>query len=166
MVKYDYGSRYAIGKGTRFGAITDGSSNCIAISEVLSNAKPDGRTSSSSPAMNRDVRGAILCPMMGGNSFSGFFPPNSRGTDVTTGCPLATDPAAFPSTDPMFCTQNRDISATTGGQWQVAARSQHTGGVNTAFGDGSVRFFSSSTDRVVWSALCTIAGSEVVNADN
>ena len=167
IVKYGYGERFGIGKGTRFGAITDGSSNTVAISEVLANDKADGRTSSSAPAgMNRDVRGALLCPMMGGNSFSGFFPPNSKGTDVTSGCPLATDPAAYPSTHPMFCTQDRNVSPTTGGQWQVAARSQHTGGVNTAFGDGSVRFFSSSTDRVVWSALCTIAGGEVANADN
>lgn len=166
VTKYDYGNRFGIGKGTRFGGITDGSSNTIAISEVLANSKVDTRTSTSHPAgMNRDIRGAILCPLMGGNSFSGFFPPNSRGTDVTSGCPLATDPAAFPSTDPMFCTQNRDISPTTGGQWQVAARSSHTGGVNTAFGDGSVRFFSQSIDRVVWSALCTISGGEVVNSD-
>lgn len=167
IVKYGYGERFGIGKGTRFGAIIDGSSNTIAISEVLANDKQDGRTSSSAPGgMNRDIRGTLLCPMMGGNTFSGFFPPNSRGTDVTNGCPVASDPAAFPNTHPMFCTQDRNVSPTAGGQWQVAARSQHTGGVNTAFGDGSVRFFSSSTDRVVWSALCTIAGGEVVNADN
>ena len=166
VIKYEYGNRFAVGKGTRFGAITDGSSNSVAISEVMNNGKADGRTSSSAPAgMNRDVRGAILCPMMGGNSFSGFFPPNSKGTDVTSGCPLATDPAAFPSTSPMFCTQNRDISATTGGQWQVAARSAHTGGVNTAFADGSVRFFSQSIDRAIWSALCTISGGEVANSE-
>ena len=81
------------------------------------------------------------------------------------GCPVASDPAAFPATDPMFCTQNRDISPATGGQWHVAARSKHTGGVNAAFGDGSVRFYSSNIDRAAWSALCTIAGGEVVNAE-
>ncbi len=167
IIKYPYGNRFGVGKGIRFGAIIDGSSNTVAISEVLNNAKADGRTSSTAPAgMNRDVRGTLLCPMMGGNSFSGFFPPNSRGTDVTNGCPLATDPAAYPSTHPMFCTQDRNVNPTSGGQWNVAARSLHTGGVNTAFGDGSVRFFSSSTDRAIWSALCTIAGGEVANADN
>ena len=101
IIKYPYGNRFGVGKGTRFGGISDGSSNSVAISEVLSNGKVDGRTSSSAPAgMNRDVRGALLCPMMGGNSFSGFFPPNSSGTDVTNGCPLSTDPAAFPSGHP------------------------------------------------------------------
>lgn len=164
--KYEYGARFGVGKGARFGDITDGASNSVMLSEVLGNGRVDGRTSSTSPGgLNRDVRGSILCPMMGGNSFSGFFPPNSRGTDVTSGCPVASDPAAFPATHPMFCTQNRDISAATGGQWHVAARSNHTGGVNAAFGDGSVRFYSSNIDRAVWSALCTIAGSEVANAD-
>jgi prepilin-type N-terminal cleavage/methylation domain-containing protein/prepilin-type processing-associated H-X9-DG protein len=164
--KYEYGARFGVGKGIKFGDIIDGSSNSVMLSEVLANHRADGRTSSSAPSgMNRDVRGTILCPMMGGNSFSGFFPPNSRATDVTQGCPLATDAAALPATDPMFCTQDRNIDPATGGRWQVAARSRHTGGVNAAFGDGSVRFYSSNIDRVVWSALCTIAGGEVANAD-
>lgn len=164
--KYEYGQRFGIGKGTRFADVIDGSSNSVLLSEVLANFRADTRTSSSAPAgMNRDVRGALLCPMMGGNSFSGFFPPNSAGTDVTQGCPLPTDPAAFPSNHPMFCRQDRNIDSATGGQWQVAARSNHTGGVNAAFGDGSVRFYSSSIDRNVWSSLCTIAGSEVVNVE-
>ena len=167
IIKYPYGNRFGVGKGTRFGGITDGSSNSVLISEVLSNGKADGRTSSTAPGgMNRDIRGTLLCPMMGGNSFSGFFPPNSRGTDVTNGCPVSSDPAAFPSTDPMFCTQDRNVSPTTGGQWNAAARSAHTGGVNTAFGDGSVRFYSNSIDRAVWSSLCTIRGGEVANPDN
>ncbi len=166
IVKYPYGQRFGIGKGTTFGRISDGASNTVLLSEVLSNGRPDARTSASSPGgLNRDVRGTILCPMMGGNSFSGFFPPNSKGTDVTSGCPLASDAAAFPSNHAMFCTQNRDVNPSTGGQWQVAARSAHTGGVNTAFGDGSVRFFTSSIDRTTWSALCTMAGGEVANSD-
>jgi prepilin-type N-terminal cleavage/methylation domain-containing protein/prepilin-type processing-associated H-X9-DG protein len=161
VIKYPVGNRYGIGKGTKFADFIDGSSNTVLISEVLSNQKPDGRTSSTSPGgLNRDVRGTILCPMMGGNTFSGFFPPNSKGTDVTNGCPLATDTAAFPSTDPMFCTQDRNISPTSGGQWQVAARSRHTGGVNASFADGAVRFYSSSIDRVIWSGLCTAGGGE------
>lgn len=166
VVKYPYGLRFGVGKGTKFSNITDGSSNTVMMSEVLNNPKADGRTSSSAPSgMNRDVRGALLTPMMGGNSFTGFFPPNSKGTDVTNGCPLATDPAAYPSTDPMFCTQDRNTSPTTGGQWNVAARSRHAGGVNAAFADGSVRFFSSNIDRQSWSNLCTASGSEVVSSD-
>ncbi len=166
VVKYPYGDRFGSGKGTKFSNIVDGSSNTVLLSEVLNNPRQDTRSSSSAPSgMNRDVRGALLCPMMGGNTFTGFFPPNSPGTDVSNGCPPSSDPAAYPSNHPMFCTQNRDTSATTGGQWNVAARSLHTGGVNAAFADGAVRFYSSSIDRAIWSGLCTAAGSEVVNAD-
>jgi prepilin-type N-terminal cleavage/methylation domain-containing protein/prepilin-type processing-associated H-X9-DG protein len=166
VVKYPHGARLGIGKGTTIVSITDGTSNTVMLSEVLSNIRSDGRTSTTSlGALNRDVRGAILCPMMGGNSFSTAFPPNSRGTDVTQGCPVATDAAAVPAGDPMFCTQNRDISPTTGGQWQVAARSNHTGGVNAAMADGSVRFVRSTVPQNVWSAAGTAAGGEVLQLD-
>jgi prepilin-type N-terminal cleavage/methylation domain-containing protein/prepilin-type processing-associated H-X9-DG protein len=164
--KFPYGERFGIGKGTRITAITDGTSNTVMLSELLANHRPDGRTSPSHPSgMNRDVRGSILCPMMGGNSFSGLFPPNSRGTDVTSGCPASNDPAAFPAGDPMFCTQNRDISTATGGRWAVSARSRHSGGVNACMADGSVRFFRDGIPQAQWSALCTMAGGEVVSID-
>ena len=104
--------------------------------------------------------------MMGGNTFSGMFPPNSPNTDVTLGCPPAGDPALPPSdARGMFCTQNRDVSAATGGQWQVAARSLHTGGVNACLADGSVRFVRSSISQVQWAAANSMAGGEVSNLD-
>jgi len=43
-----------------------------------------------------------------------------------------------------------------------AARSQHPGGANTCFCDGSVRFLEDEIDRAVWHALWTRAGGEVV----
>ncbi len=43
--------------------------------------------------------------------------------------------------------------------------SNHTGGVNAAFADGSVRFYSSNIDRTIWSSLCSNAGGEAVNAE-
>lgn len=42
----------------------------------------------------------------------------------------------------------------------VTSRSQHVGGVQSLMGDGSIRFFSSSTDGFVWRSLGTIAGGE------
>ena len=166
VVKYPYGERFGLGKGTRLVGITDGTSNTVMMSEVLAVHTPDTRTSSSAPSgMNRDIRGAFLCPMVGGNAFTGAFPPNSRGTDVMMGCPPAGDPAALPNTDPRFCTLNADANATSGGQWQVAARSRHTGGVNACMADGSVRFFRDGIPQQQWSALCTKSGGEVVAID-
>jgi prepilin-type N-terminal cleavage/methylation domain-containing protein len=43
-----------------------------------------------------------------------------------------------------------------------AARSRHAGGVHTLRLDGSVRFASDSIDRMIWRALATRAGGEVV----
>ena len=43
--------------------------------------------------------------------------------------------------------------------------SQHPGGVNVLFADGSVRFLKDSTSRAAVAALCTRNGSEILSAD-
>jgi hypothetical protein len=45
------------------------------------------------------------------------------------------------------------------------ARSDHPGGVNALLGDSSVRFVKSTVDGMVWRALGTVAGGEVVSAE-
>jgi hypothetical protein len=65
----------------------------------------------------------------------------------------------------MFCTQDRNIDAVTGGQWQVAARSYHGSGVNATNADGSIRFIANSIDRTIWQNQCTIAGGETTNIE-
>jgi prepilin-type processing-associated H-X9-DG protein len=49
------------------------------------------------------------------------------------------------------------------GLFSVSARSLHSGGVNVAMGDGSVRFVSQSLGRDVWWALGTRSGNEAVS---
>ena len=46
----------------------------------------------------------------------------------------------------------------------AGARSLHPGGLNGLMGDGSVRFFKNTINPVVWLALHSIAGGEVVSA--
>ena len=48
--------------------------------------------------------------------------------------------------------------------WSVS--SQHPGGINTAFADGSVRFIKNAISPVTWFALQTIRNGEVVSADS
>jgi hypothetical protein len=47
----------------------------------------------------------------------------------------------------------------------INARSYHPGGVNAILGDGSVRFIKNSIDGMIWRALGSIAGGEVVSGD-
>ena len=47
----------------------------------------------------------------------------------------------------------------------ITARSYHAGGVNILLGDGSVRFIKSSIDGNIWRTLGTVAGAEVISAD-
>jgi prepilin-type N-terminal cleavage/methylation domain-containing protein/prepilin-type processing-associated H-X9-DG protein len=47
----------------------------------------------------------------------------------------------------------------------LAATSNHPGGVNALFADGSVRYVKNSISPVTWTALGTIAGGEVISAD-
>jgi len=45
------------------------------------------------------------------------------------------------------------------------SRSFHPGGVNTLFGDGSVKFVKNTISQLTWWALGTKAGGEVISAD-
>ena len=47
------------------------------------------------------------------------------------------------------------------GRGFFAARSNHSAGVNAAFGDGSVRFITSSVNLATWQALATRAGNDI-----
>jgi prepilin-type N-terminal cleavage/methylation domain-containing protein/prepilin-type processing-associated H-X9-DG protein len=48
----------------------------------------------------------------------------------------------------------------------VGASSNHPGGVNVGFLDGSVKFVKNSINQMTWWAICTKAGGEVVSADS
>jgi prepilin-type processing-associated H-X9-DG protein len=47
----------------------------------------------------------------------------------------------------------------------ITSRSYHTGGVNSLFGDGSVRFIKSSINGTTWRALGTVGSGEVISSD-
>ncbi|MGP0067529.1 MAG: DUF1559 domain-containing protein [Isosphaeraceae bacterium] len=48
----------------------------------------------------------------------------------------------------------------------LAASSNHSGGVNALFADGSVHFIKNSVNPITWYGLGTIAGGEVVSSDS
>jgi len=71
---------------------------------------------------------------------------------------------------PLFSTlqtpnsQNSDCQ-NTNDNGTITARSQHPGGVNTLFADGSVKFIKSSINQTTWWALGSRDGGEVISAD-
>jgi len=50
-------------------------------------------------------------------------------------------------------------------QTMVAASSYHPGGVNVLFMDGTVRFVKNTVSFIPWYAIATVAGGEVISAD-
>jgi prepilin-type N-terminal cleavage/methylation domain-containing protein/prepilin-type processing-associated H-X9-DG protein len=58
-----------------------------------------------------------------------------------------------------------DPDATAHGLGFLTARSNFSGGVNVAFGDGSVRFIRDNVQLATWRAMATRAGGEVVSPE-
>jgi prepilin-type processing-associated H-X9-DG protein len=158
VTKWPVEQRFGTGKGTAIVGIGDGTSNTVMFSEVLPFDQPTLSASSSSPAgRNRDGRGVTMLAGPGGCFFQTFTAPNSGTPDTMMYC----DPA-IPANHPnkLNCVQNR----TDGNQW-AAARSRHTGGVNAAFADGSVRFIRDGIPLTTWQAMGTKSGGEVFSND-
>ncbi len=133
-----------MGKPQTMASITDGTSNTLCVSEVLMG-----------PAGGNDIRGFSWWG--GGAGFTTFQTPNNRtAADVMTG-------GGCGPTNPQFpCTTT---STTTLSRMQLA-RSRHTGGVNAAMCDGSVRFVRETISLPIWRSAGTSQGGETASLDN
>jgi prepilin-type processing-associated H-X9-DG protein len=123
-------------------SIQDGTSNTLLVGEVKQ-------------GQGSDLRGFIWWGDATG--FTTYLGPNSSTPDVVytpgycqnnpqanlpcTGTPTSTNPSMFGS------------------------RSNHPGGVNAGFGDGSVRFVRQSVVLANWRAMSTTEGGEVISND-
>jgi prepilin-type N-terminal cleavage/methylation domain-containing protein/prepilin-type processing-associated H-X9-DG protein len=131
------------GKPRRITDITDGTSNTVCVSEVI-----QGPSSG-------DYRGFSWWG--GGAGFTTYQTPNNRSApDVMTGAGCGN--AAAYTNPPMPCT----TTATSDLPRMQLARSRHTGGINAAMCDGSVRFVTNSVDLATWRAAGTSQGAETL----
>jgi prepilin-type N-terminal cleavage/methylation domain-containing protein/prepilin-type processing-associated H-X9-DG protein len=89
----------------------------------------------------------------GHNIYSHTQTPNRRSC-------FYTGVAEYPDPSPAG---NQDYAGAT--QTMVAASSRHPGGVNVLFMDGTVRFVKNTVSFIPWYAIATVAGGEVVSAD-
>jgi prepilin-type N-terminal cleavage/methylation domain-containing protein/prepilin-type processing-associated H-X9-DG protein len=140
----DPSQRAALGVnyGARMTEITDGTSNTVVLGEYLR-----------SRGAANDQRGMPWGDQPGYGQIYTQLSPNSGSPDLLY--------VGWCDNQPNLnlpC-----IDGDSGPNNTVAARSRHTGGVNVALGDGSVRFVSQGVDLLtVWRPLATIAGGEVI----
>jgi prepilin-type N-terminal cleavage/methylation domain-containing protein/prepilin-type processing-associated H-X9-DG protein len=150
----------------------DGTSNTMVISESILGSRAAASTQHSVPKGNDRLAGfsgqspnsdsagldglvnpdlaerAKLCQLWYGNRCFGWI----------VGKPMATTFSAYLSpNDPTPDVFSMSIGF-------FAARSFHPGGVNTAFGDGSVHFINDQIKQDVWRSLATRAGGECVGS--
>jgi prepilin-type N-terminal cleavage/methylation domain-containing protein/prepilin-type processing-associated H-X9-DG protein len=121
--------------------IRDGTSNTAMLSEVI--AGPNG---------SYDIRGWWSNDW--GGAYTHYLAPNSAIGDNIP-----------PYNEYCVSSVNQPCSYT-GACWAdvyLGARSWHTGGVNLALGDGSVRFVSNSINQATWIAVGSINGGEVLS---
>jgi len=139
-------------KGRRFGQFTDGTSNTAAVSELRL-----------IPAT--DTRGAMHFGPA--SLYMHDWQPNvaPRSRNEFNGLPIEDWTRWCDRTgEARELAPCRPTQAGWQGLWQHFARSYHPGGVNLAMADGSTKFISDDIDLVVWHALGTADGGEMVDS--
>lgn len=164
--------------------VTDGTSNTTAFSESLLGLPAQSPTAPTNEFERKRVMYNITCLWI-----DPAVPPRTPG--LTAGYVLPADPAGYEAVN-TGSSLNRGWTGQRGGGWisgreyytaythyhtpnspipdaQIcgngifAARSNHTGGVNACFLDGSVRFVRDSVNLAAWRAYATRNGGEVIN---
>jgi prepilin-type processing-associated H-X9-DG protein len=139
------GAPFALDNSYGVQTISDGTSNTLLVGEVkicLFNGSA------------QDHRGDVFNDDWNCTMFMAYTTPNSQTPDqMNSGAycqyPYATNPPCN-GKGPAF----------------NAARSYHSGGVNTLLADGSVKFFKETVNIAAWRALSTTLGNEVISADS
>ncbi|MDB5338670.1 MAG: hypothetical protein JWN70_4289 [Planctomycetaceae bacterium] len=121
--------------------ITDGTSNTMMMSEIRVPADES----------SNDSRGDVFNDDLAYASFAFYTVngPNSSVADSIANCP------GTGSTIPRAPCDN-------GGSKQLAARSDHVGGVHVLMADGAVRFVSDNISMTIWQAVGSASGGEIV----
>ncbi|WP_435018199.1 DUF1559 domain-containing protein [Tundrisphaera sp. TA3] len=132
-----------------FSEITDGTSNTIAISEVIK-----GDTSAAMPGS--DLRGYALWSY--GAGFQTYLAPNSKLPDVSW------TPSA-PYCQPGVNGNPPCLLQASAANHLMGSRSRHPGGVNTLFVDGHVQYMKDSISLPIWRGLGSISGGEILSSD-
>jgi prepilin-type N-terminal cleavage/methylation domain-containing protein/prepilin-type processing-associated H-X9-DG protein len=137
----------------RFSVVTDGLSNTALASELLA-----GRDDERGADNISDYRGVWAWHEFGAHSYSHRNTPNS-----TVGDAMWCNPGQEIQCVPAFRMPCDTTRGTRRHEFQVAARSNHLGGVNVAFADGHVSFIADNIDLTIWRAMATYASGDIVS---
>lgn len=136
----------------KFSSICDGLSNTIFVGEILQGSL-------------NDVRGLVWTSSAGAGTYMTRFTPNQFNDFLGSG--ITSDQLSQESICVSEPGQNLPCGFTGNAQLGFAgAKSRHPGGLNTLFGDGSVKFVKDAINPVVWIALNSIRSGEVISADS
>lgn len=135
--------------------ITDGTSNTIMLSERISTTVTGWG----------GLPGDITLGNMGAGLYTNLNTPNTTVPDLLRGnsdgagdaCPINHADSGYKP--PCAWAGSNQANA------HAAAFSKHTGGVNAALGDGSIRFFKNSITAATWRSMGTANGGEVFSND-
>jgi prepilin-type N-terminal cleavage/methylation domain-containing protein len=125
--------------------VIDGTSHTALASEII--LSPD--------TSDNDIRGRYYNPTHGGVLFSTLYTPNTSVPDRVDWCSANPVPQA-----PCIPSQGSDL-----GNLYMSARSYHPGGVNLGLCDASVRFVSDEIAPLVYNALGSRNGGEIIGND-
>ena len=170
---------------------TDGTSNTIAYSEAIGGANGSQRAGTQPPVRYRGnfifaVGNGIVSKNLFDATTAGFTQIQAdvafcastfltttqladyRGWRWAVGCSGYTmfNTIQTPN-ESIFngCNSGCSAGCNMNGSWSLPATSLHSGGVNTLFADGSVKFIKNSISRPTWFALGTKGNGEVISSD-
>ncbi len=172
-------SAFGINFSRRFADFTDGLSNTLILSEVknyqvtIRDCGPFSIINDPNDVPPPTADPLTVCPEYEGtgckvftkahtqwaemsvhhNGFTTAWPPNK----VTPGGPDLSEP----DVDVLSMRERKGGPSFAA----ITSRSYHPGGVQSALGDGSVRFVSETIDGAVWRSLGTVGGGELVPGD-
>jgi prepilin-type N-terminal cleavage/methylation domain-containing protein/prepilin-type processing-associated H-X9-DG protein len=149
----------------RFADMTDGLSNTVAFSETLLGMGGGAEPSTASSTLQNAQRQVLTLPgstttddaTCAEGGATGYWS-NARGAKWING-----HYADANYNHHLLPNDTRwDCSNASHNPGQAAARSNHAGGVNVLFGDGSVHFITESVAPETWQALATRNGGEII----
>jgi len=139
------GGAFVVNGGTQLNTLSDGTSNTILIDEMRIGWN------------DNDIRGTWAMGQAGASISAG----NGR---IDTPTPNVSQSGWD---DIQGCQDNPSIGMGCCGcmSWQVTAKSKHTGGVNTALADGSIRFVRNSVSQRTWFLLHSRNDNQTLDPD-